>query len=270
MDLELFAETTDEQDGNKEATDDADSDDEPEVESYYTEVDSSVVADHYAQIEDVYAELPVSGFAPILNADYSGWYITEENEEYDPNLPLEGNETDPATFPKKRSPASAKRDLETIIDNVERTMYATTSYKTDEMMDQWTPARWDSDKGTYVYPVTGNPLPSWEDIAGLMVWGDIDLADELKPQRAISTPRPRRPPRPPWKPTERSTPNSTAVKMQSSDSTVWGAYIMGSPAATLQIFSHFHDVKDNVSGAAMVFEEFVERSNERLKRSKPR
>ena len=267
MDLELFAETTDEQDGNKEATDDADSDDEPEVESYYTEVDSSVVADHYAQIEDVYAELPVSGFAPILNADYSGWYITEENEEYDPNLPLEGNETDPATFPKKRSPASAKRDLETIIDNVERTMYATTSYKTDEMMDQWTPARWDSDKGTYVYPVTGNPLPSWEDIAGLMVWGDIDLADELKPQRGDLD-------------TETKATAEAALEaygekyaeLYGSEDAVFGldsvggAYIMGSPAATLQIFSHFHDVKDNVSGAAMVFEEFVERSNERLKK----
>ncbi|MFD1644008.1 type IV secretory system conjugative DNA transfer family protein [Halohasta litorea] len=242
-------------------TDAADSDG-----SYKQEVDPADVRSHYSAIEDVYGDLPIGEFAPILNADYAGWYITEDNDEYDPDLPIEGNETDSRVFDKIRKPASPKDDLSKIIQGVERTMYATTSYKTDEMMGEWTPAQYDRERGGYEYPITGNPLPGWEDIAGLMVWGDIDLADELKPQRGDLDAE--------TQATVERTLEAYAERYAdlygSEDAifgldSVGGAYIMGAPTATLDIFQYFQDIKENPVGAAMVFEEFVERSNERLK-----
>ena len=260
------ASTTGESTTGKDSQTDTEDDVADSDSDYKQEVDASEVRSHYSAVEDVYGDLPIGEFAPILNADYVGWYITEDNDEYDPNVPVEGNKEDPRIFPKIRKPASPKDDLEKIIQGVDRTMYATTSYKTAETMGEWTPARYNQDSGGFEYPITGNPLPGWQDIAGMMIWGDIDLADELKPQRGNLDAE--------TQATVEQTLEAYAEKFAELYGTekavfgldsVGGAYIMGAPTATLDIFQYFHDVKENPVAAGMIFEEFVERSNERLK-----
>jgi hypothetical protein len=219
------------------------------------------VREHHRRIESSVAPLGDLGGNPTLAVtDKKGWYITRDN-------------TDPAEdeigqFPKKRRARNFATDYDNVVDgSLERTLYALTSYKRPEAFERWEPARFEEDEGAYEY-LNQKPTPAIGDSAAISAWGDIDLADDLKPQR-------------PDLDTDTYTTTEAALEayidafadlyggrdaVYALDS-VGGAYVFGAPEATLPITRYYEDDED---ARERVLSAFIERTNEYLQDAEAR
>jgi hypothetical protein len=214
------------------------------------------VREYHEPLADTLALLgALDGNPTLLVNDKKGWYVTRENEDPD-------SSDEETTYPKERRPRRFTEDYERVVaTRLERTLYALTSYKQPEVFDRWEPARFDEDDGQYEYR-RQKPTPTVEDLAALSVWGDIDLADDLKAQRPdldAST----------YDIAERAYEayvdafadlygGRDAVYMLDS---VGGAYIFGAPEAVLPITRYY---ADDPEARSWVLDELIERSNEYL------
>jgi hypothetical protein len=214
------------------------------------------VREYHEPLSDVLAPLGSLDNNPtLLVNDKKGWYVTRENEDPD------GDEEE-STYPKERRPRQFAEDYGRVVaTRLERTLYALTSYKHPEVFDRWEPARFDEDDSQYEYRGQ-KPTPTVEDLTAISVWGDIDLADDLKAQRPgleAST----------YDIAERAYEayidafadlygGRDAVYMLDS---VGGAYIFGAPEAVLPITRYY---ADDPEARSWVLNEFIERSNEYL------
>ena len=211
------------------------------------------IRDHHHRVEGAVAPLGALGGDPTLAVtDKTGWYITRDNT--DPT------EEEVGKYPKERRARNFVADYAGVVDSsLERTFYALTSYKRPEAFDRWEPARFDEDEGAYEY-LNEKPTPHVEDITAISAWGDIDLADGLKPQRADLD--------------EETYATAETVLEAHIDAfadlyggrdalyaldSVGGAYIFGAPEATLPITRHYEDDAD---ARGRVLSAFIERSNE--------
>jgi len=237
---------------------------------YHVPIPNERVKNHYARIEpvmDALAEInPPSetwqSYPTMGVHDLMGWYITKHS-------PVEDNTVDTDLFNVKRRPIHLSEDYQTVVSGIERSLYALTSYKTYGSVKGWTPAA--STGSGYDYPDDcGNPTPTFKDLRGWSVWGDIDLADELKPLRRDL-------------PSETKETAETALRRYSEKiaerfyggdieaihglDSVGGAYLMGPPAATLPILTHFQyheDLDEPINVLELLLDHFWEKSNEIL------
>jgi hypothetical protein len=230
-------------------------------EGYGTELDGETVAAHYDRVRSVYDALGAVDGRPTMGLDdLAGWYITRDEIDVEPLK--EG-------YTKRRRPASFKRDLDEVLGRVDRTIYALTTYKQDAALRRWTSARL-TDENQYEYRGGDNPTPVPEDLRAVSAWGDIDLRDELKPQRGDLDEEPRA--------TAEATLEAYAEEfgqlvggtdaVYALDS-VGGAYIFTAPEATLPIAEYVAD-EYGEGRAGEVLREVIERSNEWLKQAQQR
>lgn len=235
---------------------------------FSSDIEPSVAREHYSKLRKIYQELPIGEVSPILNSDHKIWCVSGDNDLYDPNFQSNRRLTvgDERHFSEVRKPISAKNDFEVAIDHIERTMYATTSYKTDEVLSQWTPAQYDPESDSYVSSIRGNILPSWQDTAGIMIIGYLELAEEYKYRRDNFN----RETRDIIKQIFNAYGNKYA-KLYACEDAIFGldclegAYIIGAPTATLDIYQHYHNIVQDPIASGMIFEELVKRSNKWLK-----
>lgn len=215
----------------------------------------AAIRDHHHRIESAVAPLgAVDGSPTLAVTDKRGWYITRENT--DPG------EEEIGEYPKERRARNFATDYGDVVDtSLERTLYALTSYKRPEAFENWEPARFDEDDGAYEY-LNEKPTPTIEDITAISVWGDIDLADDLKPERFDLD--------------EGTYATAEAALTAYIDAfadlyggrdavyaldSVGGVYVFGAPEATLPITRHYEDDAD---ARERVLSAFIERSNEYL------
>jgi putative DNA primase/helicase len=227
----------------------------PESES----LDSTDVREHYQDAAPALEALAtVDGHPTIGLNDYHGWYIKRAHDDVDL---LE------AGFDKLGRVASLEHDLDTVLDRIERTLYATTAYKTEDAIRAEQPCTYDDEDGT-VWQDGERPTPDYADIRAAPAWGDVDLHDDLKGERGELDAE------------TRATAEATleAYIAEYADlygdrsavyalDSVGGAYIFGAPAATLPIAEHFEDDTDALG---RVMEAFVDRSNDWLEKAQER
>lgn len=189
--------------------------------------------------------------------DRNGWYRTRDNDDIDQ---IENG------FDKKRRMQTIQRDFDHAVSQVDRSLYVLTSYKSLSSMNNWTAATLDGT--TYRYEPGKSPTPDTADLRAVGTWGDIDLADDLKPKRGNLS---------------ESTRNTAEEALQAyADElatlygghdavfmldSVGGAYILGAPSATLPIADLFDD---DPEARGWVFEEFIDRSNHWLRDAEKR
>jgi hypothetical protein len=239
---------------NNEAAPTADEADETVEQS----LDTTAVREYHERIREALDPLGSVGENPtLLVNDKKGWYVTRETQGED----YADEEGGP--YPKERRPRQFTKDYSTVVDSrLERTLYALTSYKHPEVFDCWEPAQFDEEDGQYDYR-DQKPTPTVEDITALSVWGDIDLADDLKAKRLDLDAET-------YEVAEEAYSayidafaelygGHDAVYMLDS---VGGAYIFGAPEAVIPIARYY---ADDPAARSWVFNEFIERSNDYLK-----
>jgi hypothetical protein len=189
--------------------------------------------------------------------DKQGWYRTRENDNVD-----EINNG----FEKKRRMQTIHRDFDHAVTQVDRSLYVLTSYKSPNSMTTWTAA---TRNGTgYQYESGKSPTPDTADLRAVGAWGDIDLADELKPKRgnlAEST-------RAIAEEALQAYADEFATLYGGYDAifmldSVGGAYIFGAPSVTLPIADLF---ADDPEARRWTFQEFIDRSNSWLRDAEER
>lgn len=222
-----------------------------------SELDLQTIQSHYDRIEPVMEELgEIEGYPTIGLNDYSGWYIRRDHDDFE--LIDEG-------FEQEARCATLSRDYETIQDRIERALYAVTTYKSREAFMEWEPCTIEDGSTSWK---TDRPTPGYGDLRGVMVWGDIDLADELKPQRGDLDEETQAVIEEALEAyiDEYARLYGTRDAVYALDS-VGGSYVMGAPAATVPIAELFDDDAD---ARERVVEAFVDRSNEWLKEAQER
>lgn len=215
------------------------------------------IRSHYGRIARVLEELAdVDGHLTIGLNDYSGWYVRRNVDDFD--LLDEG-------YDQEARCATLAKDYEQVQNRIERSLYAVTTYKTPEAFEEWEPCTITDGSTEWQ---TGSPTPGYGDLQGVMVWGDIDLADELKDQRGNL-----------GEDTQSTIEETLEAYIEEyarlygdrdavyALDSVGGAYIMGAPGATLPIAEVFEDDPD---ARERVMEAFVDRSNEWLKQAQDR
>jgi putative DNA primase/helicase len=219
----------------------------------------AAIREHYRRAKPVYEALAtVSDYPTIGLNDFVGWYIKRDHDDV---------EAIKAGYPQRGRVARLDRDYDEIHDRLDRTLYAVTTYKTPSALQQWEPCRYDESEGTTVWQ-DKPPTPGYADLRAVPAWGDIDLADDIKPQRGnldVET----------QALVERTldayideyaTLYDTREAVYALDS-VGGAYVFGAPEATLPIAEHFSDDPDALE---RVFDEFLDRSNAWLQKAETR
>jgi len=210
----------------------------------------SAIREHYRRAKPVYEALAtVSDYPTIGLNDFVGWYIKRDHDDV---------EAIKAGYPQRGRIARLDRDYDEIHDRLERTLYAVTTYKTLTAFQQWEPCRYDESEGRTVWQ-DEPPTPGYVDLRAVPAWGDIDLADDIKPQRGDLDAQTR-------ELVERTLDayiDEYATLYGSRDAvyaldSVGGAYVFGAPEATLPIADHFSDDPDALE---RVFDEFLDRSN---------
>ena len=219
----------------------------------------AAIREHYRRAKPVYEALAtVSDYPTIGLNDFVGWYIKRDHDDV---------EAIKAGYPQRGRVARLDRDYDEIHDRLERTLYAVTTYKTPSAFQQWEPCRYDESEGTTVWQ-DEPPTPGYADLRAVPAWGDIDLADDIKPQRGDLDAETRAL-------VERTldayideyaTLYGTREAVYALDS-VGGAYVFGAPEATLPIADHFSDDPDALE---RVFDEFLDRSNAWLQEAEAR
>ena len=210
----------------------------------------SAIREHYRRAKPVYEALAtVSDYPTIGLNDFVGWYIKRDHDDV---------EAVKVGYPQRGRVARLDRDYNEIHNRLERTLYAVTTYKTPTAFQQWEPCRYDESEGRTVWQ-DEPPTPGYVDLRAVPAWGDIDLADNIKPQRGDLDAQTR-------ELVERTldayideyaTLYGTRDAVYALDS-VGGAYVFGAPEATLPIADHF---SDDLDALERVFDEFLDRSN---------
>lgn len=244
---------------SNEPTSTADEHDEPPESS----MDKTAVREYHERIRDVLEPLgSVDQNPTLLVNDKMGWYVTRENQGED----YADEEGGP--YERERRPRHFEQDYSTVADSrLERTLYALTSYKHPAVFEDWKPAHFDEEDSEYQYR-DRKPTPTVEDITALSVWGDIDLADDLKAERPSLGSET-------YDVAEEAYEayidafaelygGRDAVYMLDS---VGGAYIFGAPEAVLPIARYY---ENDPAARAWVFNEFLDRSNDYLKAAEQR
>ncbi|WP_152424950.1 hypothetical protein [Natronococcus jeotgali] len=211
------------------------------------------IEQHYERIEPVIDALAEDSHGNITLGinDFYGWYISEKSENSD-------------EYPFQARPSTLAVDYGDIVDRMDRVLYAVTSYKPCMTLSHW--ERYYFDDGR-VWEES-SPLPEYADIASYAVWGDIDLADELKPRRGNLNEE------------TRETVECTLAeygkeyaKLYGSKDAVMaldsvgGSYYFGSPSATLPIAELF---SDDSEAREMVFDELTRRQVDWLNNAQER
>jgi hypothetical protein len=221
------------------------------------DLDLKTIREHYARIEPVVEELAdVDGNLTIGLNDYSGWYVRRDHDDFD--VLEEGYEQE------ARCTTLAK-DYDTVQERIERALYAVTTYKSREAFMEWEPCTIEDGQTAWMNEA---PTPGYGDLRGVMVWGDIDLTDELKPQRGDLD-----------ESTQQVIEDTLKAYIEEyarlygdrdavfALDSVGGSYVMGAPAATLPIAEVFDEDAD---ARERVMEALVDRSNEWLKQAQDR
>jgi hypothetical protein len=222
-----------------------------------SDLDLETIREHYERISPVVEELAsVDGNLTIGLNDYSGWYVRRTSDDF--GLLEEG-------YDQEARCATLANDYDTVQNRIERALYAVTTYKSRNAFMEWEPCTIEDGQTAWR---TDSPTPGYGDLRGVMVWGDIDLADDLKPKRddldedtrqVIDT-------------TLEAYIEEYARLYGNRDAifaldSVGGSYVMGAPAATLPIAEVFYEDAD---ARERVMEAFVDRSNEWLKEAQER
>lgn len=221
-------------------------------------LDEDTIQEHYNRVRDVLEPLGHLGeFPTIATNDKWGWYVTRDN------IHVEDLE---AGYDKRRRPVRFNEDYDTLASRVERTLYAITSYKDERAARRWRACRYD-ENGNWEYKGADNATPPAESIRAISAWGDIDLADDLKPKRndldektkAIA------------EQALEAYVDEVAALYGGLDAvylldSVGGAYIFGAPEATAPIIEYFDEPEDR----ARVIDAFIERSNTWLEEAEER
>jgi putative DNA primase/helicase len=219
----------------------------------------AAIREHYRRAKPVYEALAtVKDYPTIGLNDFVGWYIKRDHD---------GIEAIKAGYPQRGRVAHLERDYDEIHDRLERTLYAVTTYKTPSAFQQWEPCRYDESEGTTIWQ-DEPPTPGYADLRAVPAWGDIDLADDIKPQRGDLDAETQAL-------VERTLDayiEEYATLYGSRDAvyaldSVGGAYVFGAPEATLPIADHFSDDPDALE---RVFDEFLDRSNAWLQKAEAR
>uniref|UniRef100_UPI0006797BE1 hypothetical protein n=1 Tax=Halorubrum sp. BV1 TaxID=1498500 RepID=UPI0006797BE1 len=222
-----------------------------------SELDVEKVRAHYEKIAPVVEELAdLDGHLTIGLNDYSGWYVRRDHDDFD--VLEEGYEQEARC-------ATLAQDYDTVSGRIERALYALTTYKSRDAFMDWEPCTIEDGQTEWM---NDSPTPGYGDLRGVMAWGDIDLADELKPQRGDLDEE-----------TQQVIEETLAAYIEEyarlygdrdavfALDSVGGSYVMGAPAATLPIADVFegdHDARERV------MEAFVDRSNDWLKEAQER
>jgi putative DNA primase/helicase len=219
----------------------------------------SAIREHYRRAKPVYEALAtVSDYPTIGLNDFVGWYIKRDHDD------IEAIKTG---YPQRGRVAHLDRDYDEIHNRLERTLYVVTTYKSPTAFQRWEPCRYDESEETTVWQ-DEPPTPGYRDLRAVPAWGDIDLADDIKPQRGDLDAQTR-------ELVERildayideyATLYGTRDAVYALDS-VGGAYVFGAPEATLPIADHFSDDPDALE---RVFDAFLNRSNSWLQEAETR
>lgn len=215
------------------------------------------IREHYDRIEPVVEELAdVDGQLTIGLNDYNGWYIRRDHDDFD---------TIEAGFEQKARCATLAKDYDEVSGRIKRALYALTTYKDPEAFITWEPCTIDDGETKWM---NSRPTPGYADLRGVMVWGDIDLEDDLKPQRGDLDAETQAL----IEETLGAYIDEYATLYGDRDAvfaldSVGGSYIAGAPAATLPIAEHFEDDRDALE---RVMEAFVDRSNDWLHEAQQR
>lgn len=222
-----------------------------------SDLPTDTVKDHYELARPVYEVLARVGENPTIgNNDFVGWYIKRDTDDADA---IE------AGYPQRGRVAQLDRDLDELLDRLDRTLYAITSYKRPEAFERWVHCTFEDDQTHWQGE---KPTPGLEDLRAVPAWGDIDLADDLKADRGSLDAD------------TRSTIEDAlaAYADEYADlygdrgavfalDSVGGAYIFGAPAATLPIADHFADDEPAIG---RVMDAFIDRTNEWLEAAEDR
>jgi len=221
------------------------------------DLELGTIREHYARITPVMEELAdVDGNLTIGLNDYSGWYVRRDQDDFE--LIEEG-------YDQEARCATLATDYATVQGRIERALYTVTTYKSRDAFVDWEPCTFEDGETKWR---TSSPTPGYGDLRGVMAWGDIDLADDLKPQRGDLD-----------EDTQQVIDETLEAYIDEYArlygdrdavfglDSVGGSYIMGAPAATLPIAELFDEDAD---ARERVMEAFVDRSNEWLKEAQDR
>ena len=219
----------------------------------------SAIREHYRRAKPVYETLAiVKDYSTIGLNDFVGWYIKRDHDDI---------EAIKAGFPQRGRVARLDRDYDEIHDRLERTLYAVTTYKAPTAFHRWEPCRYDESEGTTVWQ-DEPPTPRYGDLRAVPAWGDIDLADDIKPQRGDLDAETRALVERTLEAyiEEYATLYGVRDAVYALDS-VGGAYVFGAPEATISIVDHF---EDDPNALERVFDAFLDRSNGWLQEAETR
>lgn len=222
-----------------------------------TDLDKDTIREHYRRIAPVMDELAKTGENETIGLnDYSGWYVKRDHDDFDA---IE------AGYDREGRCATLATDYEKIVGRIDRALYALTSYKDPDALRDWEPCTISDGETDWQGSA---PTPGYGDLRGMMAWGDIDLRDELKPQRSDLDADTRHT----IERTLSAYMDEFATLYGNRDAvfaldSVGGAYIMGAPAASLPIAELFDDDAD---ARTRVMEAFKDRSNDWLQEAQGR
>lgn len=226
-----------------------------------SELPSDTIQNHYESAREVFEALARVGTNPTLgNNDFIGWYLKRPID--DDELIADGFQTEGRVIKIEGD------DLNVLIDRVDRTLYAITSYKQPEAFDRWVPCTFEDGNTVWLGGDEAKPTPKLVDLRAVPAWGDIDLADDLKTQRGDLDDDTRAT----IEATLTAYVDEFADLYGSRDAvyaldSVGGAYIFGAPEATLPIAEHFEGDDDALG---RVMGEFIERTNDWLEAAEER
>jgi hypothetical protein len=212
------------------------------------ELGLETIRDHYERITPVVEELgEADGHLTIGLNDYSGWYVRRDHDDFDA---LE------AGYEQEARCATLAQDYDTVRGRIDRSLYAVTTYKTRDALVDWEPCTIEDGSTAWMSEA---PTPGYGDLRGVMVWGDIDLADNLKPQRGDLDEDTQRV----IEATLEAYIDEYARLYGDRDAvfaldSVGGSYVMGAPAATIPIAEAFDE---DAAARERVMETLVDRSN---------
>lgn len=219
-----------------------------------TDLTETDIREHYDRIDPVVEALAeLDGAVTLGNDDRRGWYVKRD---------CRNQQAVADGFDRQARPATLAADWDTIKGRIDRVLYAITSYKPKRALMDWEPCTWNTETEDTDWQ-TEKPMPKYRDMEGVAMWGDIDLVDDLKPQRGDLDAETQAV----VEQTLATYAEAYAILYGSRDAifaldSVGGSYIMGPPDATRPIAEHFSNDAD---ARQRVFEELVKnRANDWL------
>lgn len=200
----------------------------------------------------------IDGHPTIIQNDKWGWYTTEDNETPSEEEMVNG-------WDYYRRARRFDEDYDSTVDQLERTLYTTTSYNYNGAFEPVL-ARRNGDK--WQHKGGGKPTPGSEATVAISAWVDMDLHDGLKTRRdELSDGE--------YETIEATYDvfiNELAAMVGGRDAvfaldSVGGGYVMTAPAATGAFTSHFGEDRER---CALVMSEFIDRSEEFMKHAMDR